>query len=182
MLTRQNHYEEAFEAYLSVNGIEYVRVSQESRFCGNGGKLKSFDYLLKPRQSKGLIVELKGRTFRGSTLEGLRGLQTWVGSDDIEGLSNWLALSDQQYRAGFVFAYFLESSVLDDNEPGTFEYADRNYAFYWIEFSRYRRAMKIRSRSWRTVYLSAEDFRASAVQMDKILFKAVETGEPSSWV
>jgi hypothetical protein len=164
----QNHYEKAFEAYLSVNSIDYARISQESRYCGQNGKIKSFDYFIRLPDGPDMAVELKGRSFRGKTLDGLKGVQTWVSADDVEGLDNWLSLSRDIQAAGFVFAYLIKTADFDSDGMRLFEIDGRSYAFYWVDFSRYCRFMKRRSRSWRTVYMPAESFRSFALEASAV--------------
>ena len=62
-----NHYERAFENWLKDHRIEYVAEYQHERATIKGVDIKSFDFLLYPH-SRPIIVEVKGRTFKGTSL------------------------------------------------------------------------------------------------------------------
>ncbi|AQQ70817.1 hypothetical protein SMSP2_01179 [Limihaloglobus sulfuriphilus] len=165
----KNHYEQAFEAYLSVNSVVYSRIRQESRFCWKERKIKSFDYFVRLANGPHMALEVKGRSFYGKTLDGLKGAQSWVSADDIEGLDRWLCVSQDIQAAGFIFAYLIKRADFDGNGAEIFEFDGRYYAFYYVDFNRYCNSMKRRSSSWRTVYMPAASFRQAAVETSAIL-------------
>ena len=100
-----NRYERAFENWLLDHGVPYVR-SDEHRRLGSARKsVKNFDFLLFPRADRKVIVEVKGRTFAGTTLVGLAGFDCWVTMDDIESLQVWRRALGDDHEAVFVFAY-----------------------------------------------------------------------------
>ena len=98
MQTEQaNLYEQAFEGFLTENKIPFIWVDQSKRpeFCEPS--IKNFDFLLYPDSESPVLIELKGRTFKGDSLAGLKGLDGWATFEDVQALSQWLA----QFRRDF---------------------------------------------------------------------------------
>ena len=58
---RHIHYEAAFEDYLRSRGIPYVPVDETRKAIFSGTRIKSFDFLIYPPESKPWIVDVKGR-------------------------------------------------------------------------------------------------------------------------
>jgi hypothetical protein len=102
---------------------------------------------------------------------GLKGLQTWVTGEDIEGLLEWRqAVAQQQTcQAGFVFAYRLTQVDVESDGLSVFEFEGQRYVFVLIELDRYRNNMKRRSPRWNTVYLPARQFRSAAVPLSNCM-------------
>lgn len=84
-----NHYERAFENWLIDHHIPYVHSEEHHRPGPSGGSVKNFDFLLSLEAGRRIIVEVKGRTFAGTTLAGLSGLECWVTRDDVASLRMW---------------------------------------------------------------------------------------------
>jgi len=189
-----NHYEEAFEAWLADNGVEYVAVDQQKRAVLKRNRVKSFDYLVYPplrgdffdfRRDEGadlpsvVAVELKGRRFGGSSLVSMSGLQCWVSVEDVQGLVRWEERFDRPRggaKAAFVFAYELVLPCVETDGREVFEYDGRTYMFRAIDIEDYVANMKPRSERWRTVMLGAAAFRRHAVDLREFLF----SGEPEA--
>ena len=79
-----NRYERAFEGWLRDHRVRYVRSDEHRRLGSSYKSVKNFDFLLLPQPGRKVITEVKGRTFDGTTLAGLTGLDCWVTLDDIE--------------------------------------------------------------------------------------------------
>ena len=76
--TSENHYECAFENWLIDGQADYVRADEHKRIGAAGQSVKNFDFLIYARSGRRVIVEVKGRTFHGTSLVGMKGLECWV--------------------------------------------------------------------------------------------------------
>jgi len=163
-----NHYERAFENWLIDRRIAYVRADEHKRPGSPPESVKNFDFLLCPPDRK-VIVEVKGRTFRGTTLAALHGLECWVTQDDIESLQTWRQALGPGHEAVFVFVYRVAKLDVDFDGCNVFTYGPDRYVFFCIRLDDYCRYMKRRSPKWRTVTLPAEKFRESAIDLSTLL-------------
>lgn len=158
----QNEYERAFEGWLSEQQVRFARVDQTHRCVLNDAPAKTFDYLIYPEQDRRVLVELKGRIFRGASLAGRSGLQCWVFAEDVAALGQWQERFEREgtpAEAVFVFAYRVEKIAVEYDGLGVYDYAGRRYVFLSVRHEDYQRCLKRRSRRWKTVTLSADDFR-----------------------
>ncbi|MHC5074617.1 MAG: HYExAFE family protein [Planctomycetota bacterium] len=167
--TPANHYERAFENWLKDNRIQYLTIDENKRAAFSHTKIKSFDFLICPPNQKIIIAEVKGRTFKGTTFENLKGFECWVTMDDVEGLSCWQQIYGSDYQAVFVFVYCIENVDIDFDGRQVFESDDYKYMFFALKLDEYQANMKLRSPKWRTVTLPAEKFRKYAIQMQELL-------------
>ena len=163
-----NHYERAFENWLKDNRIEYVAEYQHERATFQDVEIKSFDFLLYPH-SRPIIVEVKGRMFKGTHLTKMTGFECWVTTEDVDGLLTWQQLLGKDYRAIFVFAYKMEHVDVDFNGRDAFDFDANKYLFYCVTLEDYRKYMKRRSPKWQTVTLPADKFRQCAKQLGEFL-------------
>ncbi len=164
-----NHYERAFGNWLIDNHVQYIVVDEQKRAEFGRSKIKSFDYLLSLNGRQTIIAEVKGRKFKGVSLEKLAGFECWVTADDIEGLVMWQQVFGASHVAAFVFAYEIENIDVDFDGRDIYEFDSKKYVFFCIMLDDYRRFMKTRSPKWRTVTLPADKFRKCAVQMQSLL-------------
>ena len=165
-----NHYERAFENWLIDNRIQYIAVDAQKRAAFGLSKIKSFDFLLYPRNQQIIIAEVKGRAFKGTNLAKLTGLECWVTTEDIEGLAGWQQVFGPGHIAVFVFAYKIENIDVDFDGRDVYDFAHNRYIFFCVKLDDYSKFMKRRSPKWQTVTLPADKFRQCAVQMQKLLF------------
>jgi hypothetical protein len=163
-----NHYERAFENWLKDHRIEYVAEYQHKRATIGDVDIKSFDFLLYPR-SRPIIVEVKGRKFRGTSLEKMAGFECWVTAEDVDGLLKWQQVLGAGHQAVFVFAYKMENIAVDYDGRDVFDFDANTYLFFCIKLEDYHRFMKRRSPKWRTVTLPADKFRQCAMQLSEFL-------------
>lgn len=157
-----NLYEQVFESALRERKIAFESVVQTQRVEAGGGSVKNFDFLLRPQSDAPVLVELKGRTFHGGSLAGLKGLDAWVTFEDVQALSYWLDVYSQEKpaaRAAFVFVFRMEQVDIETDGQVLYEYAGERYLVLSAALEDYRRVMRRRSRKWQTVTLAAEDFR-----------------------
>jgi hypothetical protein len=164
-----NHYERAFENWLIDNRIQYVAVDEHKKSAFGRSKIKSFDFLLYPPNQQIIVAEVKGRSFKGTSLVKLAGLECWVTADDVDGLAGWQEVFGPGHTTVFVFAYKIENVDVDFDGRDFYDYADSRYVFFAVRLDDYRRFMKRRSPKWKTVTLPADKFRQCAVGMQKLL-------------
>ena len=164
-----NQYERAFENWLVDNRIRYEAVDESKRRVFGRSDIKSFDYLLYPANQRAIIVELKGRSFKGTGFAKLAGFECWVTADDVDGLAKWQETFGPEHAAVFVFAYKIEKVDVDADGRDVYDFAGDRYVFFAVKLDDYRRFMKRRSPKWETVTLPADKFRQCAVQMQNLL-------------
>lgn len=167
-----NHYEAAFESWLGERRIPFTAINQTRRPARGAEELKSFDFLLWPGSAHPVPAEIKGRTFHGTSLAGLRGLDCWTTAEDIEALRCWQHLFRHERpgcRGVFVFVFRLEQADVDPDGREVFIWNDRRYVFFAIEADAYLARCRRRSRQWRTVTLGADDFREIAVSLEEYI-------------
>ena len=160
-----NHYERAFENWLLDHGIPYTRSDEHRRLGPSDRSVKNFDFLLCPRPGRRVIVELKGRTFAGTGFAGLTGLECWVTLDDIESLRTWRQALGPGHEAVFVFAYRIAKADVDFDGHEVLSFNLERYVFFCIRLDDYLRYMRRRSPRWRTMTLSADNFRQCAMSL-----------------
>ena len=164
-----NQYERAFENWLIDNHIQYVLIDEHKRAAFGRSKIKSFDFLLYPRNQKIIIAEVKGRKFKGTSFAKLAGFECWVTTDDVEGLTMWQGVFGPSHTVVFVFAYKIENVDVDFDGRDVFDFDSGRYVFFAVKLDDYRRFMKRRSPKWQTVTLPADKFRQCAVQLQELL-------------
>jgi len=187
-----NQYEKAFASWLGDNGVEYVPVDQQKRAVFARSRIKSFDFLVYPKNGGNIgrinssprdiftvapaIVEVKGKLFKGSSLKNLTGLQNWVTTADIRGLTAWEDSFDgpQPFRAVFVFVYRLEYPYAETGSYHTYEYDGEKFFFLAVSLADYKKNMTVRSKSWQTVSLGAADFRSVAAEAYRVFCRTDE--------
>ena len=157
-----NHYERAFENWLIDHRIPYVHSEEHHRPGPSDGSIKNFDFLLRLESGRRIIVEVKGRTFSGTTLAGLSGLECWATRDDVKSLQTWQKALGADCEAVFVFAYRVVQADVDFDGHETLLLDSDRYVFFCIRVEDYGRCMRPRSRKWGTVALAIEDFRRFA--------------------
>ena len=163
-----NHYERAFENWLMDHRIEYVAEYQHERASFGRVDIKSYDFLLYPHR-RPIIVEVKGRKFKGTSLAKLSGFECWVTAEDVDGLLTWQQVLGEGHQVIFVFAYKMENVDVDCNGRDVFDFDANSYLFLCVRLEDYRKYMKRRSPKWRTVTLPADKFRQCAMQLSEFL-------------
>ena len=164
-----NHYERAFENWLIDHHIPYVRSDEHRRLGPSGETVKNFDFLLRPRPGRNVIVEVKGRTFDGTTLADLTGLECWVTTDDLKSLQLWNEALGADHEAVFVFAYRVTRPDVDFDGHEPLNFGPDRYVFFCVRLDDYLEHMKRRSPKWHTVTLAADDFRRCATGLSAFL-------------
>ncbi|HPS55110.1 MAG TPA: HYExAFE family protein [Sedimentisphaerales bacterium] len=171
--TGSNHYELVFENWLIDNHVKYTRIDETKRARLGKASIKSFDYLVDAGNGNTIIADVKGRKFKGTSFEKLTSLQCWVTETDITDIEFWQKIFGEGHCSVFIFAYEVENVDVDFDGREVYEYKGKRYLFFCIELDKYKKNMKVRSPKWKTVTLSAADFRNYAVEM-KDFFKKCE--------
>ncbi|HOK96884.1 MAG TPA: HYExAFE family protein [Anaerohalosphaeraceae bacterium] len=167
-----NIYEQAFKFWLEENHIPFVQINQTKRLSGSTIGVKNFDFLLNPAASSPILAEVKGRTFHGKSLAGLKGLDCWTTLEDVQALSHWQQVfvsETQKAQAVFVFVFQLKQIDIETDGWPIYDCLERRFLLVAISVHAYLRQMKPRSGRWNTVTLPAADFRRHAVPAGKLL-------------
>lgn len=185
MITSPNHYELALTSWLFDNGVRFLAVDQQKRKVFARNKIKTFDLLVYPNDtaitsSRTLVVEVKGRLFKGARLSEATALANWVTKEDVIGLTRWeqiFARTEQRQssNAVFIFTYKFERIDVETDGLETYDFDNNLYCFYAITLDDYRKKMKQRSPKWQTYDLKAADFRAAAVPLGELLINRTGT-------
>ena len=171
-MEQANLYEQAFECFLTENKLSFIWIDQSKCLELNDGPVKNFDFLIYPESRSSVLVELKGRTFKGTSLAGIKGLGGWVTFEDVQSLSHWLDQFQKEAptaQAVFVFAFRFENIDIETDGWDVYDYSGERFLFLAIPLQKYADTMKIRSPKWQTVVLPAKDFRQHAVPASDIL-------------
>lgn len=166
-----NIYELVFASWLRENHIRFVDVNQSKRFSLHQGDVKNFDFLIRPRSRVPLLAEVKGRTFHGRSLAGLKGLDGWVTLEDVEALAYWQTQFQKEKPAAaaiFVFVFGLEQIDIETDGQAIYDFDNKRFLMLAVPLEPYRACMKPRSPKWQTVTMPAEDFRKYAVPVHDV--------------
>jgi hypothetical protein len=164
-----NRYERAFEGWLIDHHVEYLRADEHKRIGTPRESVKNFDFLLYANHSRRIIVEVKGRTFEGTSLADMTGLDCWVTLDDVEGLRTWQQALGPDHEAVFVFAYRIANVDVELDGREKLVVDEDTYVFFCVGIEDYRRHMKRRSPKWQTVTLPAQAFRQCVRELKDLL-------------
>jgi hypothetical protein len=158
-----NHYEAAFDAYLRERGAAVVPVVEGRRSYLDPGEVKSPDFLVVAPGGAKLVVDVKGRKFPGTGTGGKpRAVwHNWCEREDVVSLARWADRLGPDFRPILAFVYDLALDVvLPPDTPDVFAFRGRVYLLRAVDAGAYAARMRTRSPRWRTVHLSAADFRA----------------------
>lgn len=158
MANRANHYEAAFEAYIRSLRVPCVAVDEAKRAISGRDGLKSPDFLLYPRMSLNLVVEVKGKL--GKDRQGRRPWENWVTTDDLDGLARWQEMFGPGFRALLAFAY-AEPPAPFPLPPGdgAFDFRGRCYRFWGVALDDYIQHLRSRGPAWKAVAMARAEFR-----------------------
>ncbi|MDP1798557.1 MAG: HYExAFE family protein [Planctomycetaceae bacterium] len=158
MAIRANHYDAAFEAFLRGGRTPYVAVNEARRALWGDMSLKSLDFVVYSPMLGNLLIDVKGRLDAGPGCSARR-WENWATADDLECLQHWQQIFGESFRALLVFAYQLPTPITPTSLPEMLRFRNRSYAFYGVWADDYRRAMKLRSPKWETVWLPSTSYR-----------------------
>jgi hypothetical protein len=156
---RGNHYDAAFEEYLRDRRTPYVAVDEQRRALLEHSSIKSMDFIVYSRQSRNLLVDVKGRRFPSGGAETGHKWENWATAEDLPALLQWQSVFGPDFRALLVFAYHVTNPAARDEFEQVFAFRQRTYAFYGIWADQYRDVMQTRSASWQTVSIPSRQFR-----------------------
>jgi hypothetical protein len=160
MAIRSNHYEAAFEAYVRSLRVPCVAVDEAKRALEGESEraIKNPDFLLYPRFSSNLVVEVKGK--RGHNARGRRDWENWVTTDDLDGLDRWQAMFGPGFRAILAFVYAETPRAFPlPKETGAYEFRGREYRFWAVALDDYIAHLRSRGPAWKAVAMARRAFR-----------------------
>ena len=167
-----NRYEQAFACWLTEHHVPFIDIDQSKRFVLADEGVKNFDFLLFPESDCPVLVELKGRTFHGTSLAGLKGLDGWVPFEDVQALSHWQGVFRRDKgdcAAVFVFAFAFEQIDVETDGHAVYDFGGERFLLLAAGLPGYQKHMKPRSGKWQTVSVSADNFRRIAVPVTEII-------------
>lgn len=173
MNIRRSHYEMAFEAHLNRRGTPYVAVEDVRHFVKGRLGAKAFDYIVYPSGLPPCLVDVKGRKIAASPSNADSRSKNWVTRADLTGLQTWQEVFGQDYRAVFVFSFWLASEENEEGVPArqgdteVMAFAGRNYSFWVATVADYVRFQKQLSKRWDTVNIPTAEFRRISTPMER---------------
>lgn len=160
-MIRSNHYEAAFEAYLQWHRFAYLAIDETRRSFLGDRRIKNLDFVVFGDGATRLLVDVKGRRYPGTSNGRPRRIwECWATAEDIDGLLRWQQTFGENYRGLFVFAYQLTTEEPPPLAGDLWTWQGRRYLLRGIWTDDYAGAMRRRSPSWDTVYLTHRDFLA----------------------
>jgi len=158
MAIRSNHYEAAFEAFVRSLRVPCVAIDEARRAIFGETGVKNPDFLLYPRFSDNLVVEVKGK--RGKNAHGRRDWENWVTTDDLEGLVRWQATFGPGFRSVIAFAYAERPGTFPlPRDNGAFEFRGLGYRFWAIGLDDFLAHLRSRGPAWKAVAMARKAFR-----------------------
>jgi hypothetical protein len=158
MANRSNHYEAAFEAYVRSIRVPCVAIDEAKRALFGEEAVKNPDFLLYPRFSQNLVVEVKGK--RGKNARGRRDWENWVTTDDLDGLVRWQAMFGPGFRAVLVFVYAESIQAYPlPRANGAYEFRGLEYRFWAVGLDDYIAHLRSRGPAWKAVAMARRAFR-----------------------
>lgn len=165
MSSRRNHYEQAFEAYLSHRGTPFVAVEDVKHFAKERTGTKAFDYIVYPPDGRACLVDVKGRKAGRASPDGDCRQGNWVTRADVRDLVTWQSVFGEDFQAVFVFAYWLAWGTDAKSGPeaafggSLFRFAGRRYSYWLVPVCDYDKRQTRRSKRWDTVSVPTKEFR-----------------------
>jgi hypothetical protein len=152
------HYEQAFEDFLLLRNMQYVPINQTRKALFADVKIKSFDYIIYPKNKPNILIDLKGRKCSCSAFLRNRTGPSWLPREDIEDLKKWETIFGPDHLAVYVFAYWLHDAPALIADYQVHHYNHQNYSFLTAELEHYIQHMKPRSQRWNTVFVPSKPF------------------------
>lgn len=170
MSIRRSHYELAFEAYLNRRGTPYVAIEDVRHFVKGRLGEKAFDYVVYPSSGRPCLVDVKGRKIPASPHCADARTKNWVTRADLTGLQAWQDVFGAQYRAGFVFGFWLSGPMppeMPQPPESVFPFAGRHYRFWLAGLKDYLPYHRQLSKRWDTVNISTEAFHRISLPVER---------------
>ncbi len=152
-MRQENHYEQAFLAYLKTKNIPYTATNETHRTTFKNAGLKSFDFIIYPPKQK-LIVDIKGRKAKAGKNSII--YDPWIPEEDISALQSWQEIFGNSFKTCFVFSFLLPPSF--SSSPLIFEHKGKPYEFRAIYLDDYTPYLKTRSQKWKTKTIPTKIF------------------------
>lgn len=160
-MKRDNHYENALEAWLRARRLPYIAVDEARRSVVADGTLKSLDFIVSPPGTWSWLIDVKGRRFPSGDRQ-KQYWRNWSTRDDLSSLAAWHRHFGPAFRPLLVFAYHVvgDQSPLPPEE--LFDYRAERYAFLGVPLADYSACARPLSQRWNTVTMPTALFRRHA--------------------
>jgi len=165
---RHIHYEAAFEDYIRSRGWPYIPIDEQKKAIFSGARVKSFDFLVYPRDRKPWLVDIKGRKFPYDSNGSKRYWENWVTQEDIDGLRSWHRVFGDGFETVFIFAYWLVGGTSRLPCLEVHSYKNEQYAFIPVSATDYEQHARMRSPKWNTISVSTKNLKLLARKMDVV--------------
>lgn len=162
-MLRSNAYERACAAFMRRQRVPFLGTLELQRPPGGTETLKNVDFLIAAGACGPLLADVKGRLFPAGKRRQF--WRNWVTEDDLSSLAGWEAQWGNGTAGAFVFAFRLVEEVSPVPPELLFEFEGAWYAFLTVARADYAAHCRPLSPRWRTVTLSATDFRRLAVPL-----------------
>ena len=162
-----NDYKKAFTSWLIDNNISFTDADEHEFVFSDKSQMKCFDFFLQSAKSGTKLAKVYGRKFKNASLAKMTGFQSWLPAGDIDSLSDWQHLLNQEVAIVFVYELCLPDVELDGKTA--YDYNGKRYLFFVINLDDYKSDMKLRNLKWRTVTLAIADFRRHAILAEEFL-------------
>jgi hypothetical protein len=141
-----------------------VAVDETRRAMLGETPVKSLDFIVYGTGGARMLVDVKGRRYpKGPPGKPRRVWECWSKQEDIDGLERWAELFGPDYRALLVFVYQILPEVeLPEDTDDLWTWRGRRYLLRAIPVEDYRRHLRVRSPSWKTVGMPHPLFRQLA--------------------
>ena len=155
MADRSNHYEAAFEGFLRALKVPTLPIDETRRTFTAGETVKSLDFIVMRPRSGALLIDVKGRTLKGSKPT----FENWVRQEDVESLRRWRLSFGPSSAGVLAFIYEIETDAERAAFSDRFPHSEREYGCVGIDVEDFASHMKPRSIQWGTYSVGQEAFR-----------------------
>lgn len=165
-----SHYENAVEAYLINRKVSYLAINEGKKALANNKKVKNFDFLINAKKRL-KAIDIKGKQF-GYSGAPYNLWENWILEQDIQGLENW----QKEFKKNgitvepiFIYAYKLRDKSHHDLFEVTHKHKGKTYGLVAISLKDYKKHLKIRSQSPKSVCVSRKVFAEIVKPIDQYI-------------
>ena len=162
-----SHYECMAEEYIIKNKISYMAINEGKKAFANSRKVKNFDFLISGKR-KITALDIKGRHF-GYAGAPSNLWENWILEDDITGMENWqkeFKKSGVSIEPVFMYTYLLRDKKHYDFFQNIFTFKGKTYGLVGITLKDYKKHLKVRSNSPRSVCVNRKTFASLVKPID----------------
>lgn len=165
-----SHYEKAIEAYLIDRKISYLAINEGKKVLANNKKVKNFDFLINSKR-KLKAIDIKGKRF-GYDKATSNLWENWVHEQDILSLNEWqkeFKKNGVTIEPVFIYAYLLRNKEQRGLFKITYKYKRKTYGLVAISLKDYKKHLKPRSNSPKSVDVSRRLFAKIVKPIDQYI-------------